>query len=70
MRIIEAYRITELVEQLCIEACCVISDDIESSFKSYLQVERSPVGKQVLSTMLENATVARTERAPFAKTPE
>src|SRR5690554_4994827 len=67
MRIIEAYRITELVEQLCIEACCVISDDIESSFKSYLQVERSPVGKQVLSTMLENATVARTERAPLCQ---
>lgn len=67
MRIIEAYRITELVEQLCIEACCVISDDIESSFKSYLKVERSPVGKQVLSTMLENATVAREERAPLCQ---
>lgn len=67
MRLIEAHRITELVEQLCIEACCVIANDIESSFKSYLQVERSPLGKQVLSTMLENATVARTERAPLCQ---
>lgn len=67
MRLIEAHRITELVEQLCIEACCVITNDIESSFKSYLQVERSPLGKQVLSTMLENATVARTERAPLCQ---
>ena len=42
MRQIESHRITDLVEQLCIEACCVITEDIESSFKSYLQVERSP----------------------------
>lgn len=67
MRQIESHRITDLVEQLCIEACCVITEDIESSFKSYLQVERSPLGKQVLSTMLENATVARTERAPLCQ---
>lgn len=67
MRQIESHRITDLVEQLCIEACYVITEDIESSFKSYLQVERSPLGKQVLSTMLENATVARTERTPLCQ---
>lgn len=67
MRQIEAHRITELVEQLCIEACCVITRDIETSFKSYLQVEKSPLGKQVLGTMIENASIAREERAPLCQ---
>ena len=67
MRQIEAHRITDLVEQLCIEACCVITRDIETSFKSHLQVEKSPLGKQVLGTMIENATIAREERAPLCQ---
>lgn len=67
MRKIEAHRITDLVEQLCIEACCVIPVDLENSFKSCLQQERSPRGKQVLTTMLENATIARDERVPMCQ---
>ncbi len=67
MRKIEAHRITDLVEQLCIEACCVIPVDLENSFKSCLQQERSPLGKQVLITMLENATIARDERVPMCQ---
>ena len=46
MRQIEAHRITELVEQLCIEACCVIARDIEASFISYRETERSPWGNR------------------------
>lgn len=67
MRQIEAHRITDLVEQLCIEACCVIAVDIENSFKSYLQVEKSPLGKQVFGTMIENASIAREERVPLCQ---
>src|SRR5690554_7421862 len=67
MRKIEAHRITDLVEQLCIEACCVIPVDLENGFKSCLQQERSPRGKQVLTTMLENARIARDERVPMCQ---
>ncbi len=67
MRQIEAHRVTELVEQLCIEACCVIARDIEDSFINYRETERSPLGQQVLGTLIENASIAREGRDPLCQ---
>ena len=65
MREIKALDIAELVEHLCIEACCVITDDIKSGFKSSLLTEKSPLGKEVLATLIENAEIAKEERNPI-----
>ena len=59
MKKIKASDITDLVEKLCIEACCVITDDINQKFKSCLQTEKSPLGKEILGTLIENARSAR-----------
>ena len=67
MREIKASKIAELVENLCIEACCVITDDIKSSFKSSLQTEKSPLGKEVLETLIRNAEIAKEERSPICQ---
>lgn len=67
MRQIKTADITALVERLCIEACCVITDDINNKFKSSLQTEASPLGKQILSTLIENAKIAREERSPMCQ---
>lgn len=67
MREIKALHIAELVEHLCIEACCVLTDDIKSSFKSSLLTEQSPLGKEVLETLIENAEIAREERSPICQ---
>lgn len=67
MRNIEAQKITDLVEKLCIEACCVLTNDIKNSFKSYLQTEKSPLGKEILGTLLKNAEIAREERSPICQ---
>mgnify|MGYP000898521208 CR=1 FL=1 len=67
MRKIKASQISELVEDLCIEACCVLTDDIKSSFKSSLQTEQSPLGKEVLETLLKNAEIAKEERSPICQ---
>ena len=67
MRKIKASKIAELVEDLCIEACCVLTDDIKSSFKSSLQTERSPLGKEVLETLIQNAEIAKEERNPICQ---
>ena len=58
-RNISASAITRLVEQLCIEACCVLAGDINNKLKSCLQTETSPLGKEILGTLIENARVAR-----------
>ena len=67
MREIKASQIAELVEKLCIEACCVLTDDIKSSFKSSLQTEQSPLGREILETLIENAQIAKEERNPICQ---
>lgn len=67
MKQVKTVDITALVEQLCIEACCVITDDIENKFKSSLQTEISPLGKEILGTLIENARIAREERSPMCQ---
>ncbi len=59
MKQVKTADITALVEQLCIEACCVITEDINNKFKSCLQTETSPLGKEILGTLIENARIAR-----------
>ena len=67
MREIQAEKITTLVERLCIEACYVLADDINRKFHSCLQSERSPLGRQVLTTLIDNARIAREERVPICQ---
>ncbi len=67
MREIKASQIALLVEQLCIEACCVITDDIESGFKSSLQTEQSPLGREILATLIQNAQIAKEEKNPICQ---
>lgn len=66
-RNISASAITRLVEQLCIEACCVLAGDINNKLKSCLQTETSPLGKEILGTLIENARVAREESSPMCQ---
>ena len=66
-RKISAPAITRLVEQLCIEACCVLPGDITDKLESCLRTETSPLGKEILGTLIENARVAREESSPMCQ---
>lgn len=67
MKQIKTADITALVERLCIEACCVISPDIDQKFKSSLSTESSVLGKEILKTLIENARIARDEQVPMCQ---
>ena len=67
MRIVEAEKITSLVEKLCIEACCVITDYIYSCFKNCIKTEKSALGREILGTLVENADIARNEQSPMCQ---
>ena len=67
MRTVEAEKITSLVEKLCIEACCVITDDIYSCFKNCIKTEKSALGREILGTLVENADIARNEQSPICQ---
>ena len=67
MKEIHTDAIINLIEKLCIEANCRLNRDIEEALSGSLASEESPVGKNVIETMLQNAKIARDEEAPICQ---
>lgn len=67
MKKVNVEDIVALVERLSMEACNVLSQDIENKFKSSLEKETSPLAKEILSTLIENARIARDEFSPMCQ---
>ncbi|MDD2282272.1 MAG: fumarate hydratase [Eubacteriales bacterium] len=64
---IKAEKISAAVAQLCIEANRVLPDDVCAALAKAAETEESPVGRQMLSSILENARIARTEQMPICQ---
>ncbi len=64
MREIRAESITETVRNLCIEACCVLPNDLCESFCAGKAAEESEIGKSIFDVMIENAEYAKTANIP------
>jgi len=67
MREIEASAITQAVAQLCQQANFELGDDVLAALKQAEQTEESPLGREVLSQLLENARIAKQERVPLCQ---
>jgi fumarate hydratase subunit alpha len=67
MREIEASAITQAVAQLCQQANFELGEDVLSALKQAQQTEESPLGKEVLGQLLENARIAKQERLPLCQ---
>ncbi len=67
MREIKASEITKTVARLCQEANFVLGEDVLSALKQAQKTEQSPLGKEVLSQLIENARIAREERLPLCQ---
>ena len=67
MRTIKATDITELIEKLCIEANCVITEDIKTCLGSCMKSESSPLGREILGTLVDNAEIAASEMSPICQ---
>ncbi|MEE9200570.1 MAG: fumarate hydratase [Candidatus Brocadiales bacterium] len=59
MRTIDAATITDTIKRLCISANHELNEDLVSALEEALKNEESPVGRDVLSQILENARIAR-----------
>ena len=66
-REINSGKITDLVEKLCIEANCNLTEDIYSCLRNCKAAEKSELGKEILDTLVENADIARNETAPICQ---
>lgn len=67
IRQISTDKITDIVEKLCIEANCYLTDDIFNCLKTRHSTEKSPLGKNILNTLVENAQIAGNEIAPICQ---
>lgn len=67
MRQIHVDTITALVSELCIEANTSLSADVYSCLGDCMQNETSPIGKNILQTIIKNADLARNEVRPMCQ---
>ena len=66
-RIIDAQLVTQNVKILFMDCNYFIGDDITNALQCALTTEKSPVGKQVLSQLLENNEIAKQEQIPLCQ---
>lgn len=67
IREVKAEAITGLVEKLCIEANCILTDDIYGCLGECCKREKSSLGKEILSTLIRNAEIAKAGTDPICQ---
>ena len=67
MRQINAEKIVNSVERICIDANYNLGEDLITSLKNALEKEESPLGKEVIMQILENAEIGRKEHVPVCQ---
>jgi len=67
MREIDASLITRTVSRLFCEANFYLTDDVLAALKSAARTEESPVAKEVLEQILQNAEIAACEKIPLCQ---
>ncbi len=67
MREIKTKDITSAVARLCQEANFYLGDDVLSALKRARKEEESPIAKQILDQILENADIAAKEEMPLCQ---
>jgi fumarate hydratase subunit alpha len=67
MKEISVEQITETVAGLCIESNYYLGEDVLAALRSFRGQEVSPVGREVLDQILENAGIARDRQMPLCQ---
>ena len=66
-REIKASAITQTVAKLCQQANFELGEDVLAALKQAQQAEESPVAKEVLNQIIENARIAESEHRPLCQ---
>ena len=67
MRTIDAAQITEAVAKLAIDANYYLSPDVLEALQKGVKTEESPLGKEILEQLVENACIAKNEDMPICQ---
>jgi fumarate hydratase subunit alpha len=67
LRELDVAEVTEAVKDLCITANYDLPVDVYDALKAARQTEESPVGREVLAQLVENADIAAADRVPICQ---
>ena len=67
MREIRTEQIVQAVRDLFIDANCNLGDDVLAAFDRAIEKDESPVAKEVIRELKENARIARDEQSPICQ---
>ena len=67
MREIEVNEIIDALRELCIKANCVLNDDVYNALEAAKNTEKSPIGKEILCQLTDNADIAKNENVPICQ---
>ena len=67
MRQILTQNITAAVRDLCISANTQLGEDVVNALQNALEIEESPIGKDILRNLIINADIARSEGIPLCQ---
>ena len=67
MREIEVNEIIDAVRELCIKANCVLNDEVYNALEAAKNTDKSPIGKEILCQLIDNADIAKNENVPICQ---
>jgi len=67
MRKVSVGDITLAVRQMCMDACTILGEDAIQALERARAGEESPVGREILDRIVENARVAKAENIPLCQ---
>lgn len=67
MRTLDVSELTKVVRDMCIEANVDLAPDVTSALNTFLLTEESPIGKQILTDLIDNVSIAKEKRMPICQ---
>lgn len=67
MREIDVSQVTRAVKNMCISSNCCLNSDVYSALENTRENEKSEIGKNILSQLMENANLARDKMKPICQ---
>lgn len=67
MRVVSVEKVRETVRDLYREACVVLNQELMRSFERARDSEPSPMGREILTMLIENAELAKREDLPMCQ---
>lgn len=67
MRVVNAEEITKNIKEMCIEANLILSNDVKNAIHQAAETENSQLGKQIISTLVENMEIAEQDQIPICQ---